>query len=55
MELPMSNDIIYYVHVLDRSSKASAKLTFGWKYGTKIVDELHNEPFISPEYEDSYY
>ena len=44
MEPPMYNEAIDRVHVMALHIKSEVGITFEWKYGTKIVDEPHDEP-----------
>ena len=43
-DLPMSNELIDRVHVLDCHSKYASGFTVGCRDRTKIVDEPYDEP-----------
>ena len=51
----MYNEAIDRVHVMSLHIKSEVGITFECKYGTKIVDEPHDEPNEYIEDNDSYY
>ena len=51
----MPNEVVYFIHALDRCIKSSIGINFGWQERTEIFYEPHDGPDQYLDDNDSYY
>ena len=54
--MPMPNELTDSIHVLARRNRSANGITFGWRYGTPILDDEDDENDMDdPDYNPDHY